>query len=865
LAAAGVVLKRQDVIAVALLLLMPLAWFNQVLVPGWSGKTLLPFDNLYQFEPWHSMRPDVVPYNPLLSDMVVESSVWELHARASFAAREPPLWNPYILAGAPFLADAQGSMLYPLDLLLYPLQLPEAFAWYMVMHISLAGLGMYALGRVLGMRRPSALLAGVAYMFGGALITTATFPQIVGVAAWLPMLLAIAERTIQHAELPRLGQRAGLLWFGGVLAVAMQFLAGHPEVSAYALITAMAYSAARLVVVARRVDPKRVLLAAIHLLSMLVLGTLMASAQLLPTLEAVANNARLGARTAGDLAAVAWPLPQLWTILLPDLFGNPTHRQWLDIWSFTWRSSDQPIFWGTKNYVEAGQYLGVLTLLLAALGVVRGRRRPALIFGALALVTLLLVLGSPLYLVLEALPGFSQLRSPFRWVFSVIVSACVLAGLGFDALLEQPRRARWLAVSALALGLLGLGAVGASLVVPEPFFKLAQRFVTDPAWAQRAFGKAADQLPNILSTPAMFWGYESQGFLRLGLAGLAAGVVLLLARQRQVLTVAAIGLIVLDLYSVHGRFFPASDIALSPLGSGPRPPVIEAIEQRERNGQPWRFTTFERGDEKTFLANGGMYYGWQDARGYDSIVPRWYAQFTRRLGMPIDSLAFNRIAPLYSTAALHSPLLDLLNVKYVLTEQRIDDPGFVQIYRDAHIAAYENLTALPRTFVVPRARVAVPDAQPLDSADPREVVYIESDPGQEVLDGGGLGTSSVRQYRSGRVTLDVNVGGPAWVVLTDSWGPGWHATATSASGSKQELDVYRAYSALRAVKLPSGGRWTIELWYWPMSVTLGIAATVLAVVATAVVVVRSNGLAWAVRRSPSRPLHAPYSPAGRRA
>src|SRR5262249_4308460 len=151
---------------------------------------------------------------------------------------------------------------------------------------SLAGLGMYALGRVLGMRRPSALLAGVAYMFGGALITTATFPQIVGVAAWLPVLLAIAERTIQHAELPRLGQRAGLLWFFGVLAVAMQFLAGHPEVSGYALITVMAYSAARLVLVARRVDRKRVLLAAIHLLSMLVLGTLMASAQLLPTLEA---------------------------------------------------------------------------------------------------------------------------------------------------------------------------------------------------------------------------------------------------------------------------------------------------------------------------------------------------------------------------------------------------------------------------------------------------------------------------------------------------------------------------------------------------------------------------------------------------
>jgi len=324
-----------------------------------------------------------------------------------------------------------------------------------------------------------------------------------------------------------------------------------------------------------------------------------------------------------------------------------------------------------------------------------------------------------------------------------------------------------------------------------------------------------------------------------------------------------IGLIALDLFSVHGRFLPATDLSLSPLDT--RPPVVSAIDARETSAEPWRFITFERGDEKTFLANAGMYYGWQDARGYDSIIPRWYAEYTQRLGLPGDSLAFNRIAPAYNVGALNSALLSLLNVKYVLTEQRIDDPSFREIYRDAHIAAYENATALPRSFVAPYARVLPPDQQPLEHTDPRDVVYLEVDPGPDGLSGTGRGTSVVRRYESANVSLQVNLDAAAWVVLADSWGPGWHARAVAADGTAIDLNVYRAYSALRAVRVPAAGAWTVEFSYWPDSVRLGVlvsGATLLIVLAIALVTSRT--WVWAADRSaPNRPLRAPYSPAGR--
>jgi hypothetical protein len=858
--------RAPDLWVLGVFLALPVLWFNQVLWPGLSGKSLLPFDNLYAFEPWHGVRPDVVPYNPLVSDLVLESAVWELHARHSIMSGEVPLWNPQILAGAPFLADAQGSVLYPPDLVLYWLPLPEAFGWYTALHISLAGLGMFALCSVLGVSQPAALLAGVAFMFSGTVITNATFPQVLGASAWVPLLLAVGELIVRGGVSSDGRRDLKRLWFAGVGIVAMQFLAGHPEISMYALMTFGSYCLARLLSVARTSSRRQLALVAARLISLVVLGSALAAVQLLPTLEAVGNNARQGVRSAADLAAVAWPLPQLWTLLLPDLFGNPTHRAWLDIWSATWRATP-PIFWGTKNYIEGGQYVGLLTWLLAGLGLIRGRRLPAAIFGTLGLVSLVLVLGSPLYLILQALPGFSQLRSPFRWILPFGVAVCVLAGLGMDVLVRKPAAARRLGMAALALAGVTLGAVGLSLVQPEPFLKLAQRFVTDPAWAERAFGSAGLQIPNVLPTPAMFWGYESQGLLRLGLVGLASGVLLLWARGTR-WPALAIGLIALDLFSVHGTFLPAADVHLSPLMRANKPPVIAAIEAREQGGEPWRFTTFERGDEKTFLANGGMYYGWHDARGYDSIVPRWYAEYTRRLGLPINSLAFNRIAPVYNAASLDSTLLNLLNVKYVLTEQRIDDPGFVEIYRDAHIGAYLNTTALPRSFVAPLARVLPADQQPLERTDPRDVVYLETDPGADALSGSARGTSYVRHYGSGDVTLDVALDGPAWVVLADSWGPGWHATATGERGERVELNVFRAYMALRAVHLPTGGAWTVEFWYLPDSFRAGVAvsgATMLVLLALGLApLVMSRRMAWAAGRSaPSRPLRAPYSPAGR--
>src|SRR6185295_16726560 len=123
--------------------------------------------------------------------------------------------------------------------------LAEAFAWYAALHGAIAGLGTFVLGRLIGLRRSAALFAALAYMFGGAFITNATFPQVVGVAAWIPVLLAIVEAMVQRRRASR------WLWLAGAVVVALQFLAGHPEVSAYALLMTVAFAVVRLATTGR--------------------------------------------------------------------------------------------------------------------------------------------------------------------------------------------------------------------------------------------------------------------------------------------------------------------------------------------------------------------------------------------------------------------------------------------------------------------------------------------------------------------------------------------------------------------------------------------------------------------------------------
>jgi hypothetical protein len=456
---------RADLLALLAILGLALLWFAPVLLPALTGRTLLPYDNLYAFEPWRSLRPDIVPHNLLLSDLVLENAVWKQHTRAALAAGELPLWNPQIFTGIPFLAAGQASVFYPLNALFYALPLEWAYGWFTALSVALAGANMYAFGRVLRLRPVAALAGAIVYMFSGFLIVSVVFTMFLAAVPWLPLLLAVIEVVIRKQEEKGIASFHPIPYVViGAAAIGLAVLAGHPELIYYTLIVAGLYAFVRLLAawrtLARLPAPdgargrpalRRVLKLAGWLLAMAVLGVALGAIQLLPLLELLPLNFRQGSASLGQVLGWAWPSRHVLTFALPDVFGNPSHHHWFDIWNRQWVQAStnalgepvDTVFWGIKNYVEGGSYLGVAAWLLAAVGVAGvffARRQPAhaplrplvaWFFVGLAAVSLLFAFGTPLYALLYyGLPGWSQLHSPFRWVFPFTLSMAVLAGAG---------------------------------------------------------------------------------------------------------------------------------------------------------------------------------------------------------------------------------------------------------------------------------------------------------------------------------------------------------------------------------------------------------------------------------------------------
>ena len=118
---------KVDLLILAGFLLLPFLLFGSVTV---GGRTMLPVENLFQWAPWASAAVDfqaAVPQNHLITDLIIENYAWKRFIANSLSGGELPLWNPYLFAGAPFLAAGQHSAYYPFSLLFLVLPLTKAY------------------------------------------------------------------------------------------------------------------------------------------------------------------------------------------------------------------------------------------------------------------------------------------------------------------------------------------------------------------------------------------------------------------------------------------------------------------------------------------------------------------------------------------------------------------------------------------------------------------------------------------------------------------------------------------------------------------------------------------------------------------
>ena len=386
---------------------------------------------------------------------------------ATLAAGELPLWNPWMLAGAPLLGAWQLGILYPpawpgmalgawtgLDAG-FALDVERAF------HGLWLVLGGLALGNALRpgrLLRPSAAGLAVGLLLAGSGVSWghvyAGHTSFLAVWAWLPWLWALTLRALDRRS-------ARDAWAASA-ALAMALLAGHPHLVLIGgvglIVAALGWSLRGQSTGGQPLDIGRwgrdLGFAAALALGLIATASALAAAQLLPTATLVEDLNR-SLDNGGKLGlAFSPPVASLLTVLSPEAFGAPEARTM----GFSWHES-------------VGSVAPVLLAL--ALAAAASHSAWAWLLGALALLTW--VPGSHLPVLercIDLLPPLGAFRVPSRWWVAVtLLLALPLADVAERWALPRPRqvatsgRPLARAVALVAVAALAVGCVGLAMSI----------------------------------------------------------------------------------------------------------------------------------------------------------------------------------------------------------------------------------------------------------------------------------------------------------------------------------------------------------------------------------------------------------------
>src|SRR5438093_7889724 len=142
-----------------------------VYAPMFTGKIPFPADFVFDFPPFAHAAPSegLLPHTNI-GDLV--TSFYPYRTIAARAVREGtlPLWNPYMLSGAPFLANAQSALFYPANLLYGVLTVPVAWAIGFFLRPLVAGLFTALFLRRIGGTSTGAIISSLLFAFCGFLM-----------------------------------------------------------------------------------------------------------------------------------------------------------------------------------------------------------------------------------------------------------------------------------------------------------------------------------------------------------------------------------------------------------------------------------------------------------------------------------------------------------------------------------------------------------------------------------------------------------------------------------------------------------------------------------------------------------------------
>ncbi|MEX2028043.1 MAG: YfhO family protein [Candidatus Curtissbacteria bacterium] len=566
-----------------------------------------------------------------------------------------------------------------------------------------------------------------------------------------------------------------IAWFWSlvlILSFSQTIFSGHWQTALYVFAASFLYAIFKIIKSKSKVQAGLILFAA-------AASILIASIQILPSLEFIEFSAR-GTDQTYTPQRKDWFLPpqNLIQLIAPDFFGNPTTGN----------------YWGVWNYGEFVSFVGLVPLFLAIFAITK-KKKEAYFFACLAVVSLGLALANPVSKIpyLLNLPLLSSMQ-PSRIIFLLDFSIAILAAFGLDFLINEKKLKKIIFPICLLL-LITLALMVVTLLAKNLFPKIVG---LDAA----SISARNMVVPTVMSV-------------------LLLSIVLVkkLTNKKLYLIIIIFILSAADLFRFSYKFTPFSKLSWI----FPETQTLKFLQGQEK---PFRIMTTDR---RILHPNSQAAYALESVDGYDPLYLSDYSKYISTLQSQSPNTkpsSFNRII---TPQKYDSKLSDLLNVKYVVTLDNLENPNFVKVFEEGETKTYLNKKALPRAFFVNSVVNQSDEVTELttlldNSFDLTKTATSRnfSFPDQIIN-----GNAQVVSYRDSSIDIKTTADKTAPLILTNIYYPGWRATVDG-----KEVEIKKADYIFQSILVPAGEH-SINFSYRPQSFYNGLYLTLAGLTASA--------------------------------
>jgi hypothetical protein len=691
-------------------------------------------------------------------------------------------WFPGLYCGLPLFSESQAGYFHPFKYLFYPwLATWQALNLDTVLSVWLTGVGTYLwLRRHVG---PAGALTGAA-VFGlsgfmwGHLIHT----SMINAMASVPFVILGLEWSWASGR-----------WRGAVLggvALACQVFAGHLQDALLMVVLVGLYGLYR----AATERAWKARLIALGMAAMLVVvGVLVSAVQWIPSKELLDRSPRAGGLPWGELVYGSWHPELIPTLVIREAYGT--------------RARDTDWLHGYYPYHEMNAYIGLIAMALAVVGAggVARRDRWANFWVLLVGIGAVLMLGKFTFLFDRAnqIPILGSSREPVRFHLWVSLGVAALAAVGVERL-GRPGN----------VSLRGALILGGALVVLSVAI---MAYIYNPVWTE----------PKQWTSPYHLERYRWLGRELVTSAirtAILAGLAVLIARsaarstrsaRRSRLAALLPLLVVADLLGAHWRDVPTVE---------PRYWTQAPESARRLKADPDLIRIFARGDkhsgEPGYASESINFLTVRDPLDW-SLPPVWHVPSSRGNTPMIPS----RLELYARLTEKHPWRHDLESDSHIVTGRNVH-PSYRYLPSEPVGTAFihRNADALPRARLVGHPAYADNLQTAAESVlrlgdKLRDRVVVEDATRPLAEDATVSGTARIVEDLPERVVIDTDAEMPSYLVLSDTFDPGW-----SASVDGRPALIRPAYIAFRAVYLP-GGKHTVVFTYRPAGFLTGLTLT----------------------------------------